>query len=185
MARCPDPRRLALPLCATTAGLTAAHHGFELATGIGLVGQPELGLPTTSLLWGIGLPAWALLAGRGRPRASGLLALACGTALAGSLVHFLMWPTRRGRLGLPVLAEAEGLPPASLPAYNTILYAWGAAAALSILLEVPRGSRRWSLVGLATIPLQIVSARHHFAWIAEQAAERPAWWNRAVRRSAG
>ena len=173
--------RFALPLSAATAGLTAPHHSFELSSGIGLVGQPELGLRVTSLIWGLGLPSWATLAARTRPRPEPLLALAGGTALAGSLVHFILWPTRRTRFGLPVLIEAEGLPSASLPAYNAILYTWGGAVALSILLEVPKGARRWALLGLATMPAQFISARHHFAWLNEQAATRPAWWNRAVR----
>ena len=166
--------RFALPLSAATAGLTAAHHGFELSSGIGLVGQPELGLRVTSLIWGLGLPSWAALAARTRPRPEALLALASGTALAGSLVHFILWPTRRTRSGLPVLIEAEGLPTASLPAYNAILYIWGGAAALSILLEVPRGARRWALldhacaVHLRPAPLRLAQrAGRHKAGLVE------------------
>ena len=169
-----------LPLSAATAGLTAAHHGFELTSGIGLVLQPELGLVGSSALWGFILPAWAGLASARVPRRSTLLAVSSGTALAGALVHFILWPSRRGPLGLPVLVEAEGLPAARLPAYNAILYAWGTVAAGSILLEVPRDRRRWALLGLATIPLQVVSARRHFTWLSRQSIDRPAWWNRAM-----
>ena len=171
-----------LPFSAATASLTAAHHVFELSTGIGLVLQPELGLGGSGLLWGIGLPAWLGLASSRLPNRSAVLALSSGTALAGALVHFVVWPSRRGRLGLPVLIEAEGLPPASLPAYNVILYTWGAAAAMSVALEIPRGSRRWAMLGLATLPLQLVSAKRHFAWLSRQAVEHPAWWNRAMAR---
>ena len=172
-----------LPLSAATAGLTAAHHAFELSTGIGLVLQPELGLGGSGLLWGVGLPAWLGLASGRLPHRSAILAVSSGTALAGALVHFILWPSKRGRLGLPLLTEAEGLPAASLPAYNAILYTWGTVASASIVLEIPRGSRRWALLGLATIPLQLISARHHFTWLSRQAVEHPAWWNRAIARA--
>jgi hypothetical protein len=184
MDRCAQPKEDLLPLSAMAAVLTASHHVFELSSGIGLVLQPELGLAGASLVWGIGLPAWVGLASTRRPRSAAVLAVASGTALAGALVHFILWPSRRGRLGLPVLTEAEGLPTASLPAYTAILYAWGGVAAASILLEVPRRSRRWALLGLVTIPMQLVSARHHFRWLTRQAADHPAWWNRAVAEAA-
>jgi hypothetical protein len=159
--------------------LTAAHHGLELATGVGLVLQPELGLAGSGAFWGAQLPAWVALAARGSGRWDRLLAVWSGTALAGAAVHFTMWPLRRGPLGLPVLAEAEGLDGATLALYNSILYAWGAAAAFSIVRDIPRRHRRWALLGLATVPLQRVSAARHFAWLGDQARTAPAWWNRA------
>ena len=163
-------------------GLTAAHHGFELAAGVGLVLQPELGLTGAGALWGLQLPAWALLAWRGDPRSDGLLAAWSGAALAGAAVHFLLWPTRRSRLGLPVLADAEGMEGAGLAAYNAILHVWAAAAAVSLLSDIPKGRRRWALAGLATLPLQRASAAHHFAWLADRATDAPAWWNRAAHQ---
>ena len=184
MSRRTDQRLVRRPLTAAAAVLTGAHHGFELSNGIGLVLQPELGLAGSSALWGAQLPAWILLAARGGKRWDRVLAVWCGTALAGALVHFIIWPWRRGRLGIPVLIEAEGLDPSSLPVYNAILYVWGAASALAILLEIPGSSRKWALAGLATLPLQHVSATHHFTWLQRQAVDRPAWWNRAVTPSA-
>ena len=175
-----DPRRITHPWSMATAALTAAHHGFELAGGFGLVLQPELGLAGSGAFWGAQLPVWAVASARGGGRWDRLLAMWSGAALAGVADHFVMWPLRRTRLGLPVLAEAEGLDGAGLAAYNTILYVWGTAAALSILVDTPRGRRRWALVGLATLPLQRASAARHFAWLGDQAAEAPAWWNRAV-----
>jgi hypothetical protein len=163
-----------------TAALTAAHHGLELASGVGLVLQPELGLAGSGAFWGAQLPVWAAASARGGSRWDRLLAVWSGAALAGVAVHFAMWPLRRTRLGIPVLAEAEGLEGAGLAVYNTILYVWGTAATLSILVDTPRGRRRWALVGLATLPLQRVSAARHFAWLGDQAAEAPAWWNRAA-----
>jgi len=169
------------PWTMLSATLTAAHHGFELSSGIGLVGQPELGLLGAGALWATQIPAWITLAARGGKRWDRLLAAWSGAALGGAVVHFLIWPWRRSRLGIPVLAEAEGLGVSQLPAYNTLLYAWGAASALSIALEVPRRDRRWALVGLAALPLLRRSAEHHFSWIVDQAATNPAWWNRGVQ----
>ncbi len=169
------------PWAVATAALTAAHHGFELSSGVGLVLQPELGLGPAGALWGTQLPVWIALAAKGGRRWDKLLAAWSGAALAGALVHFFLWPWRRNRLGLPVLIEAEGLRTESLPAYNAILYAWGAASVLAIVREVSPGSRRWALVGLATLPLLRRSARHHFSWLTEVAVTDPRWWNRGVR----
>jgi hypothetical protein len=166
----PTSRR---PWTMLAAALTAAHHGFELSSGIGLVGQPELGLVGASALWAIQIPTWITLAAKGGKRWDGVLAVWSGAALGGAVVHFLIWPWRRSALGIPVLAEAEGLGDAKLPAYNALLYGWGAASVLSIALDIPPRHRRWSLVGR--------SARHHFSWIVDQAATRPSWWNRGVQ----
>jgi len=168
------------PWAMATAALTATHHGLELASGVGLVLQPEHGLAGSGTFWGVQLPVWLVLASRRGGRWDPLLATWSGAALAGAAVHFVMWPLRRNRLGIPVLAEAEGLEGVRLSAYNTILYAWGATAAVSILVDIPRGRRRWALVGLATLPLQRFSAARHFTWLGSQAIEAPAWWNRAA-----
>jgi hypothetical protein len=167
------------PLHALACIGTAFHHAFELGAGVGLVFQPQLGLSGAVALWGTLLPAWFAVAVRGAwPGWERPLALAAGLSLGGVAVHYTMWPweTRRG---VPLLTQAEGLRPGHLPAYNAILYGWAAAAALALLRETPRGSRRWAFPGmLATIPLRR-SARHHFVWIREQAGHDPAWWNRA------
>jgi hypothetical protein len=176
-----ESRRLRRPWTVMAAAFTAVHHGFELSSGIGLVLQPELGLGTASALWGTQIPLWINVAARGNGRWNKLLAVWSGAALGGVLVHFLLWPWRPNRVGIPVLVEAEGLSASSLPAYNTILYAWGAAAVLSIVREVPAGDRRWALVGLATLPLLRQSARHHFSWLTGEAGTNPAWWNRGLR----
>ena len=169
------------PWATLAAVLTAAHHGFELSSGIGLVGQPELGLVGASALWGTQIPTWIALAAKGGKRWDTLLAVWSGAALGGAVVHFLIWPWRRSALGIPVLTEAEGLGTSTLPAYNALLYAWGAASALSIAFDVPPRDRRWALLGFATLPLLQRSAKHHFSWIVDQAATRPAWWNRGVQ----
>jgi hypothetical protein len=168
------------PSTAMVALLTAAHHGFELTSGVGLVMQPELGLVGASAVWGVQIPLWITLAAKGSRRWDRLLAVFSGAALAGVVVHFILWPWRRNKLGLPVLSEAEGLSPSLLPAYSALLHVWGAASVSSIVLDVRPGHRRWSLVGLATLPLLRKSAKHHFEWIAQEAQKNPAWWNRGV-----
>ncbi len=169
------------PWTALAAAFTAAHHGFELSSGVGIVGQPELGLVGASALWAVQIPTWITLAARGGKRWDRLLAVWSGAALGGAVVHFLIWPSRRGALGLPVLARAEGLDASRLPAYNTLLYGWAAASLLSMALEMPRRDRRWTLLGFAALPLMRLSAKHHFTWIVDQAATKPAWWNRGVQ----
>jgi hypothetical protein len=103
-----------------------------------------------------------------------------GAAVAGVAVHFLLWPWRPNRFGVPMLTEAEGLPAAALPVYNAVLHAWLAASVLSIIREVPSRDRKWALVGVASLPVLALSARHHFTWLHEEAADRPAWWNRGA-----
>jgi hypothetical protein len=127
---------------------------------------------------------WIALAARGDKRWDRLLAAWSGATLAGALVHFVIWPWRPNRFGMPVLTEAEGLRSSSLPAYNTILYAWGAASALSIVREIHPGNRKWALVGVATLPLLRRSAQHHFSWLTQEAVTNPAWWNRGVNSGA-
>jgi hypothetical protein len=169
------------PWTTTTAILTAAHHGFELSSGVGLVLQPELGLGFAGALWGTAIPAWIRLAAkRDGTRWDPLLAAWSGASLAGVVVHFSLWPWRPNKLGIPVLTEAEGLPSSSLPAYNALLHLWAAASTLSIIREVRPGARRWALVGLATVPLLRRSAQHHFSWLKQEALTNPAWWNRGA-----
>ncbi len=169
------------PWTTATAVLTAAHHCFELSSGVGLVLQPELGLGWAGALWGAGIPVWIRLAAKPvDSKWDPLLAAWSGASLAGVLVHFTLWPWRPNKLGIPVLTEAENLSSSSLPAYNALLHAWGAASALSIIREVRPGARRWALVGLATVPLLRRSARHHFSWLEREAMTNPAWWNRGA-----
>lgn len=132
-------------------------------------------------MWGTQIPIWIALAAKGSSRWDKLLATWSGATVGAALVHFLLWPWRRGRLGMPVLTEAEGLDAARLPAYNTLLYIWFAASALSVVRDIPRRDRPWAVLGFATLPLMRWSAKHHFSWLTEQAAMNPAWWNRGVR----
>jgi hypothetical protein len=158
-----------------------AHHSFELGSGVGLVFQPELGLAGATGIWLAQFVAWAWLAARGGRRTEPLLAGLAGISLSGVLVHFLLWPWRRGRLGLPALTDAEGLSEAQLPVYNAILWAWALSATGSLLFETSGKSRRWALAGAFTLPIFARSAKFHFEWVGEQAKTDPAWWNRALQ----
>jgi hypothetical protein len=168
------------PFTAVVTLATAAHHGYELWAGVGLVFQPFLTLPGSVALWATSLPALLFGAARGGRRWNGVLANAVGAGMAGAVVHYSLWPWEVRR-GLPALTEAEGLSPAQLPAYNLILWTWVAASTLAVAREIPAGTRRWFVLGLLNfVPLRL-SARHHFAWAHEQARTNPAWWNRGLQ----
>lgn len=159
---------------------TAAHHGFELNAGVGLVFQPYLGLPGSIAYWATNLPFLMWAAARGGERYDKPLAFASGAALGGMSVHYTIWPWRM-RAGLPWLTEAEGLSTEQLPAYNAILLLWALASILALARETPKGMRRWFLLGAVTaLPLR-ASATHHFKWASEQARTNPAWWNRGLQ----
>jgi hypothetical protein len=169
------------PLTALTALGAAAHHTYELSAGVGLVWQPQMGLPGSLAFWSVNLPTLAWAAARAPERFDKPLAFAAGTGLGGMAVHFTIWPwtTRRG---LPMLTEAEGLSARQLPAYNAILWFWALASIGALLREVPKGSRRWFALGvLNALPLR-ASAKHHFRWATEQAHTNPAWWNRGLQQ---
>jgi len=168
------------PLSALTAVGTAAHHGFELGSGVGLVFEPFLGRRAALALWGAYLPAQFAAALAGGPRFDGWLALNNGAGFSGGVVHFVEWPWEL-RNGVPTLTEAEGMTPDRVPAYNRVLQLWTLAAALALLLETPRGARRWALAGIALGEPLRRSARHHFRWAREQAKKHPERWSPALR----
>ena len=160
------------PFTALTAGTTALHHGFEVNAGVGLVWEPFVGRRGALLLWGTGLPAWAAMALSGDERFDRPLALNNGLALAGGIVHFVLWPWELRR-GVPALTEAEGMTRERLPAYNRVLYAWIATSALALALETPRRARPWALLGLAMGEPLRQSALHHSAGRASRRAASP------------
>jgi hypothetical protein len=102
----------------------------------------------------------------------------------GALVHFVMWPSRPNRLGILVLTGGESLRSSSLPAYATLLYAWGAASSFAIVREIRPGHRRWALMGVATLPLLRRSAQHHFSWLTQEAVTtRPGGTGESAREA--
>ena len=151
----------------------AAHNIFELAAGVGLVFQPQLGLRGSSAFWALALPGQLGVMNRWDPARAFLL----GSNLAGVAVHFVLWPVDWRRVP-PLLTDAEGMGSRALPWYNALLYAWLAVTAAALATETRR--RRWAVLGLLAVwPLR-ASATHHFRWLKEEARDRPAWWNRAA-----
>ncbi len=167
------------PWSTLTCAAAATHHAFELACGVGLVFQPYLGMTGASMLWGSVFPAWFGVARRGSGRWDRPLAYAAGMSVGGAVLHFALWPwsTRRG---LPLLDEAEGLPPEAMPAYNAIIWIWGASATVALVRETRRRDLPLALFGALSAFGLRPSARRHFDWVREQARVRPAWWNRAL-----
>lgn len=167
----------AKPLNALAALGTAAHHAFERWAGVGVFLEPWLGRRRTNLLWGISMPIWIYRALTGSEREEPMLAYGAGVAIAGSLVHFADWPWSL-RMGIiPWLDEAEGLPPKQLAAYNVILWAWMIGGVGSVVAETRREHLKFAAAGLATAPLLLISARHHFRWAREQAERDPQSWS--------
>lgn len=175
----PRPVRVRRPLHVLAAAGAAAHHGFELGAGVGLVFQPWLGLAGSGLLWGVWIPGWAWAAARGDRRFDPALAFAAGVSLGAVAIHYVLWPWER-RGPLPYLTAAEGLPARSLPAYNAVLWGWGAAAVAALALETPRRMAALAVPGAVLALALRGSARRHFEWVREQAASAPRWWNRAL-----
>lgn len=130
------------PFTAAAVAGAAAHDAFELGAGVGLVLQPELGLPGSLTLWGTVLPVGFVQAAKSSDG----------------------WERRRG---LPWLTEAEGLRGAQLPQYNTLLYLWGGAAVAALVTETPKQSRRWAALGLASPLVFRKTAEYHFRWANE------------------
>ena len=174
--------RLRRPFAAgSTIGLFA-HNAFETRAGVGLVFEPQLGRRGAYALWGALIPLGLAAAASQGKWAERLSALNAGIGVAGVAVHFKAWPwSLHG--GLPMLDEAEGLREDQLPAYNSVLWAWGIASALSLATETKPGSRRFALAGLLNFPILLASARHHFRWAREQAELEPERWSPALRES--
>jgi len=142
----------------------AAHHGMELASGIGVPGEPLIGRRPAVLAWGAVLPLQLAVASFGERRWDRVLAAANGSFQALALQHYLSWRWRL-RCGIPTLTDAEGLPARWLSAYNLALLAAIVSSTIGSATECPAAGRRWHLWGLATLPAQYASARHHSAWL--------------------
>jgi hypothetical protein len=167
--RTTSSRRARRPFNALAALGAAGHNGFERWAGIGVFLEPWIGRRATNILWSTSLPLWLWRALVGGRRDEPMLAFGAGTALAGTLVHYVDWPWSLRFGVVPWLEEAEGFRASLLPAYNTILLLWFVGGAGSVLAETRRGDLKYAAAGLATTPLLLASARHHFKWAREQA----------------
>jgi hypothetical protein len=158
----------------------AGHNGFERWAGVGVFLEPWIGRRATNALWALVLPVGFVRALCGDERDGPLLAFNAGIAVAGMGVHFADWPWSLRWRVVPWLDEAEGLTPAQLSAYNAILWLWLVGGLGSILFETRRDHVKYALAGIATAPLLLESARHHFAWAKLQARRDPAHWSAAL-----
>ncbi|MFV0373619.1 hypothetical protein, partial [Microbacterium sp.] len=147
-----------------TVGAVVAHHAIETAAGLGLPGEPFLGRRRAVFAWtGVFAANLLLLRRKGR-LGEGLVGFANGAYQALALQHYVDSPWKL-RFGVPVLTEAEGLPHESLAPYNAALLTVTASSTAAVI-----ASRRHPavvighLLGLATLPLQLASARHHVGW---------------------
>jgi len=157
------------PFNALAALGAAGHNGFERWAGIGAFLEPWIGRRATNILWSTSLPLWFLQALGGRRRDEPMLAFNAGVAVAGAAVHYVDWPWSLRFGFLPWLREAEGFRPSLLPAYNAILLLWLVGGLGSVLMETRREHLKYAAGGIATGPLLLASARHHFVWARERA----------------
>jgi hypothetical protein len=173
-------RRPFQPLNALATLGAAAHNGFERYAGVGVFLEPWIGRRATNILWSVTLPVGFLRALIGNERDGPMLAFNAGIAIAGMGVHFADWPWSLRWGFLPWLDEAEGLTPEQLPYYNALLWAWLVGGIGSVALETKGEHRKYAIAGIATAPLLLESARHHFAWAKQQARRDPEHWSAAL-----
>jgi hypothetical protein len=176
----PSARRLKRPFNALAALGAAGHNGFERWAGIGVFLEPWIGRRATNILWSTSLPWWFWRALVGKRRDEPALAFSAGAAIAGALVHYVDWPWSLRFGVVPWLEQAEGFRPSLLPAYNTILWLWLIGGVGSVLGETRGEDLKYAAAGLATAPLLLASARHHFAWARQRALyDRDGTWSSA------
>jgi hypothetical protein len=170
-----------------TAGL-AGHVFFELAAGVGMPFASLGGALPASAGWAAACGALWRTAGRSSPAADRVLAVADGMGLAAVAAHLAGWPRRRNRLGLPELADCEGLGPELMPLYNPILQvsALGALGGLSRENRAAPWWLGWTALSLVPVLIRVQHAEHRR--LVARAGSRPRWWNRRLqppRRSIG
>jgi hypothetical protein len=173
-------RRSFKPLNALATLGAAAHNGFERWAGVGVFLEPWIGRRATNVLWSVSLPVGFVRALVGDDRDGPLLAFNAGVAIAGMGVHFADWPWSLRWRVLPWLDEAEGLRPEQMPYYNALLWAWLLGGVGSVMFETRREHLRYAIAGVATAPLLLESARHHFVWAKQQALRDPRRWSAAL-----
>jgi hypothetical protein len=67
-----------------------------------------------------------------------------------------------------------------MPYYNTLLWLWVLGGVGSVLVETRREHVKYALAGIATAPLLLESARHHFKWAKVQARRDPEHWSASL-----
>jgi hypothetical protein len=163
-----------------TAGL-AGHVFFELAAGVGMPGASVVGPLTAAAAWASGSAALDRLAAQPSPAGDRVLAVTNGLGLAAVVAHLAGWPRRRTGLGLPWLADCEGLGPELMRWYNPIVHTCGMAALGGLLRENQAAPRwlGWSM--LAAVPLLVRLQHVEHQRLRALARTRPGWWNRRLQ----
>jgi hypothetical protein len=159
----------------------AGHVFFELAAGVGMPFASLVGPAPAAAGWGAASAALWRAAGRSAGSADVALTLANGAGLAAVAAHFAGLPRRRTRLGLPWLADCEGLGPELMPLYNPVLHLSGIAALGGLLRENRTAPRwlGWAALGLVPVLVRVQHAEHRR--LVAQARTRPGWWNRRLQ----
>jgi hypothetical protein len=160
--------------------MTTTHQVLELVLGTGIIGQAQSGFAgalAASTAVDVG---WLYAASRKEPPER-LLAFGAGVAIMTPLLHFTLFPWRV-RKAVPVLIEAEGLPPSIMPLYNAVLYAWAGSGVLAAARDTPRRHLPFVLAGIFAVIAIRPMAKQHFAWMEREAVRNPRWWNRSWNR---
>jgi hypothetical protein len=164
-----------------TAGV-AAHLSFELAAGVGMPFASLVGpFPAAGLWAGYTGGVWRAAASKA-DSADQVLTVVNAVHLSAVIAHFLGWPRRRTRWGLPWLLDCEGLGPALMPFYNPILHVSGAAAICALITENRTASKAvTALVVITSVPVLIIGQRWEFRRLLRRAHREPQWWNRRLQ----
>jgi hypothetical protein len=159
----------------------AGHVFFELAAGVGLPFASVVGPVPAAAGWGAGSAAMWRATGRSSPSVDVALTVANGVGLTAVLAHLAGWPRRRTRLGVPWLADCEGLGPELMPFYNPVLWLSGLGA-LGGLLRENGSAPRWpgfAALGLVPVLVRVQHVEHRR--LVALARTRPGWWNRRLQ----
>ena len=160
---------------------SAAHVFLELAAGVGMPGASIVGPAPAATAWAAGTGAGWRIAGRTGGAADRPLQVYNGLALTAVVAHYAAWPRRRARLGLPWLAECEGMRGAVMLPYNVILLASGVAASVALVRENRSAAALLGWAPLLLVPLFASSQHREVDRLVQVAGERPAWWNRRLQ----
>jgi hypothetical protein len=160
--------------------MTATHQVLELALGTGIIGQAQSGF-AGALAASTAMDAGWLYAATRKHPPERLLAFGAGVAMMTPVLHFTLFPWQV-RKGVPVLTEAEGLPASIMPLYNAVLYTWAGAGVLAAVRDTPRRYVPYVVAGILAVIAVRPTAKEHFAWMEQEAARSPKWWNRSWQR---
>jgi hypothetical protein len=157
----------------------AGHLGYELVAGVGVPLAPHLGVRAAAAAFA--LPAAAAYVPAGRletPHGDRTYAVANGFFLAAVISHYSSWP-RVWRRGLPRLTECEGLEGPVIGPYNVLLQVSAVSGVLGLWEN--RSQWRWGIATAAVVtPILRWATPREYAYLVQQAAEQPRWWNRRL-----